>query len=142
MERAPGHTFFPEAGMVPYQGGMGREMSRLREEAMQPLAQLAATDLIERGNEFFVNVDLPGADNVDVSVDNGVLTITADRKISHEENTDVIHRMERSFGKVTRRLTLPSNANADQARAKSVNGVLTITIPKCETSKRKKLSIE
>jgi HSP20 family protein len=101
-----------------------------------------SADLIESANDFHVHVDLPGAENLDISVDNGVLSISAERKVMHEIDSDIAHTVERSSGRVRRSLILPHNADGDQAKAKYADGVLTITMPKKESSKRTKLRIE
>jgi HSP20 family protein len=142
---------YPSSELMPYGWGdrdlslfaqPRQELARLRNEAVQPLAPLMSADLIESENDFHVHVDLPGAENLDISVDNGMLTISAEKKIMHEKDTDITHTVERSYGKVKRRVALPPNADADRASAKYRDGVLTISMPKREPSSRAKLRIE
>ena len=73
-------------------------------------------------------------EDVDISIDNDNLTIKAERKQKHEQNTDTAHRVERSWGKVQRTIRLPKNANQKDVAANHENGVLTITFPKMETT--------
>lgn len=129
-------------GLTNYPLGVSGTLSRLRNEAIQPLTGLMSADLIETDSDFQVHVDMPGAENLDISVDNGVLSISAERKVSHERDTDIAHTVERSYGRVQRRVALPSNADGDRATAKYQNGVLTVTMPKKEPSKRARLRIE
>jgi HSP20 family molecular chaperone IbpA len=119
-----------------------QELARLRHEAVQPLAPLMSADLIESENEYKVHVDLPGAENLDISVDNGMLTISAEKKVKHNIDTDITHTVERSYGKVKRRVSLPSDADADRASAKYRDGVLTISMPKKESPAHSKIRIE
>jgi HSP20 family protein len=132
-------------GMMPYMGGGGamtsfmpsgtqNRLQELRQEAIRPLAPLMSADLIESENDFHVHVDLPGVENIDINTDNNFLTITADRKVLHEIDSDVAHTVERSSGKVKRRLPIPRNADVEHAKAKFRDGVLTVTFPKKEPS--------
>eukprot|EP01039_Chlorochromonas_danica_P011065 gene11065-12324_t len=139
--------YAPANDLVPwsdYSVGTQRrgELARLRNEAVQPLAPLMSADLIESDNDFHVHIDLPGAENLEMSVDNGILSISAQRKVLHEMDNDIVHTVERSYGKVKRRVVLPSNADADRATAKYKDGVLSVSMPKKEPSKRTKLNIE
>lgn len=99
-------------------------------EAMRPMAPLLSSDLIETDKDFHIHADLPGVEDMDISISDGVLTIQADRKVIHEVDNDQVHSMERSFGQVTRKFALPSNADTDKATAAFKNGVLTVSLPK------------
>ncbi len=107
-----------------------QSLSRLRNEAVQPLAPLMSVDFIESENDYNIHVDIPGVENLDINTDNQTLTIEADRKVAHEEDTDIAHTRERSYGKVRRRIRIPGNGDVVQATAKYKNGVLTVSIPK------------
>lgn len=124
-----------------YGFGVGRN---LRNDAIQPLAPLMSADLIEKENEFQIHVDIPGVENLEISTEGNFLTISADRKVLHERDTDVAHTVERSYGKVRRRLLVPKNADVDHARAKFVDGVLSVAMPKKESgsSAKKHITIE
>lgn len=118
-----------------------QDLMRLRNEAIRTLAPLMSADIIESEKDYKVHVDLPGAENMDISLDNGMLSISADRKVMHEVSSDVVHKIERSYGKVRRNLVIPSDADADKAAARYIDGVLTVTIPKKEGSKRARIEI-
>lgn len=124
----------------------GRLVSRVggvSNEVVQPLAPLMSADLIEQENDYQIHVDIPGVENLEITTEGNYLTITADRNVKHEQDSAVAHTVERSYGKVRRRLLIPSNANADAARAQFRDGVLTVTLPKTEPSAPpKKLTIE
>ena len=96
------------------------------------LIPIMGTDLTESDQQYNVHVDLPGVEpsDLEISIQDNFLVIKADRKQVHEETTDKFHSRERAYGKVQRRIRLPTNANVDEAQSKFKNGVLCITFPK------------
>lgn len=131
--------YFDDTQVLP---GITRELAKLRYQTLQQLAPLMSADLIESDNDYHVHVDIPGAENLDISIDGGVLTISAERKGKHDMDNDIAHTVERSMGKVKRRLGLPRNADGDKAKATYKDGVLTVSMPKTlESRKRVKLAI-
>ena len=116
--------------------GSGRDM-------IKPITPLLATDLIEQENEFKVIADLPGVDPADleVTIDDHTLSLIAERKHVHELNKDQVFRLERSYGKVQRKIYLPKNANLNEASVKFANGVLCVCVPKNAPTEPKKLEI-
>lgn len=125
-------------------GSTGSTRSSDLMNVTKPFAPLLTTDVIERENEFKVMVDLPGIDpnELDLSVDREkhLLIMKAERKQQHEDQSDRIHRMERSYGKVQRTIRLPKSADVDNASVKYTNGELSICVPKLaeipETTKK------
>ena len=95
---------------------------------------LIGTDLIESEKDFHVHVNLPGVnpEDLEVTIQDKYLCLKAERKYVHEENTDKVHSMERSFGTVQRKIRIPANADVDQFSTLMKNGVLTVTMPKKE----------
>ncbi|CAM9698820.1 unnamed protein product [Ectocarpus fasciculatus] len=89
-------------------------------------------DLVEHGSEFTVHADLPGVkkEDIDIKVDNGILSISAKKESKHEGKTSTVHHMERRFGTVQRSLRLPKRVVAADVRASFNNGVLEVTLPK------------
>ena len=89
-------------------------------------------DIREDKDRFLILADLPGmdAEDVDVSMDKGILTIRGERKSEHAEQTDRFARIERSYGMFHRRFALPDSADAQGITAHCRNGVLEISIPK------------
>lgn len=89
------------------------------------------TEIFKRDNELVVRADLPGLnkEDVDVDIDNDVITIHGERKSEHEENKEGLYRTERSYGSFYRSIPLPQGANGEQAKAKFNNGVLEIILP-------------
>jgi len=99
---------------------------------MGQLSSLLSTDLVETENEFRMMVDLPGVDPKDLqlTLDNDVLEMKAERKFSNETTTNKVHCAERSYGMIQRRVKLPANADTGGVQTSFLNGVLTVTFPK------------
>ena len=104
---------------------------------------LPAMDLVESGDHFVLKADLPGLgeEDVNIEVEDRVLTISGERKAEHEVNKDGYHRIERAFGSFSRSLTLPEGIDADAVQATFDRGVLEVRIPKPEERKPRKISI-
>lgn len=90
-----------------------------------------ALEVRERDNSLVVCADLPGIDQKDVKVevDNGMLVIQGERKREEEKDQEGVRRSERFYGNFYRAISLPENANPEQAKADFRNGVLEVTIP-------------
>jgi len=91
-------------------------------------------DVIEEQNQYIINAELPGVtkEDVKVTVDNDILTITAERKneINEEDKNKRYVRVERSYGVVSRSLRLPPGCDTSKIQARHENGILKITIPR------------
>ncbi len=100
-------------------------------------------DLVETEGEFVLRADLPGLSDEDVHVqlEDNVLTVSGDRKAEHEERKEGYYRVERSFGKFSRSLTLPEGVDAEAVTASFKNGVLEVRVPKPEERKPRKVAI-
>jgi HSP20 family protein len=103
-----------------------------------------SVDITENDDSFTLLADIPGVkpDDIDVSMDNGVLTVRGERKTEDKTEKDDYRRVERQYGMFYRRFTLPETANADKIEANSEHGVLKITIPKQEVAQAKRISIK
>ncbi len=103
-------------------------------------------EISESDDELQFVVELPGIDkdDVDVSITDDVLVICGEKKQEEEKEERDYHLSERIYGSFRRSFALPQNANADKADAKTVNGVLTIKIPKVAAAKpaQKKIKIK
>lgn len=88
-------------------------------------------DVFEKDNQLTVKVELPGieAKDIDVTVEDGVLTIAGEKKEEREIKEATYHRSERTYGKFSRQFPLPPQAEGEKATAKFAHGVLEITIP-------------
>ncbi|MFR9752243.1 Hsp20/alpha crystallin family protein [Nocardia sp. 004] len=99
-------------------------------------------DLFKAGDHYVLNADLPGVDpgSIDVSVDNGTLTLRAQRTVSSEEGVQWL-ASERFAGTFMRQLSLGDNVEADKISATYNNGVLSVTIPIEERAKPRRIEI-
>lgn len=104
-----------------------------------------AVDVAESDTEITVRASLPGftQDQIDVSLDSGVLSIKASREEEHEEKGERFYRKERYAGSVSRRVALPGAvADASAVEAELDNGVLTVHVPRAEKAQPKKIEIK
>ena len=103
-----------------------------------------AMDLVEEEDHFLLKADLPGLgeDDVSIEVQDNVLTVSGERKEEHERKQRGWYRLERSFGRFSRSLTLPEGVNADAITASFDKGVLAVRIPKPEERKPRRISIK
>jgi HSP20 family protein len=102
-----------------------------------------AVDIYETEHELVVKADLPDVDpkDLDIRVENNVLTIRGERKFEKQVNEENYLRVERSYGSFARSFTLANTVNADAIKAEYHNGVLTLTIPKREEAKPKQIKV-
>jgi HSP20 family protein len=117
--------------------------SWLRPRAEQRGGWFPSVDLSQTPDRFLIKVDLPGLekDDIDVTVENQTLTLTGERRFDSSEEGETFNRIERSYGKFSRTFQLPSNVDSGNVEAAFAHGVLTITIPKSEEAKSRKISI-
>ena len=103
-----------------------------------------AVDIKESDNAFTIIADIPGVDakDIEVHMENGMLTIKGERESEKKEEKEGYKRVERSYGSFYRRFSMPDTANPDKIAAKSKNGVLEITIPKHEKLQPRKISVQ
>jgi HSP20 family protein len=103
------------------------------------------TDVIERENEIRVVSELPGMrpDDIDISLENNVLTINGEKREEREEggDKDTYHLTERRWGRFSRSFVLPREVEQEKIEAHFEDGVLTITIPKSEKARRRRIDI-
>lgn len=112
-------------------------------EGVSGRAWLPPVDVREKDDALMFAVELPGLskEDVDITLENNVLTIAGERKFEKEAKGEEYHRLERSYGHFTRSFTLPSSVRTDKVDANFDNGVLHIRLPKQESAKPKKISI-
>jgi len=104
---------------------------------------MPAMDLVETGDHFVLRADLPGLseEDVNIEIEERVLTVSGERKSEHETTKEGYHRVERAFGKFSRSLTLPEGIDPEAVSASFDKGVLEVSIPKPEERKPRKISI-
>ncbi|GIK72427.1 MAG: Hsp20/alpha crystallin family protein [Caldilinea sp.] len=103
-----------------------------------------ALDVAEKDDAFIVKASVPGvpAEDVEVTLTDNVLTIKGEMKADKEINEENYHLRERRFGSFMRSVTLPTAVDADKIEAVNENGVLTLTLPKAEAVKPKKIEVK
>jgi HSP20 family protein len=104
---------------------------------------MPAVDVREGKEHLEITVELPGLDpkDVDVSVENRVLTIKGSRQFEKATEGETYHRVERAYGSFERSFTLPSNVDPERIKANYRHGVLHLTLPKREEAKPRSISI-
>ena len=102
-----------------------------------------AVDIREEENSFVLVADIPGVarDNVDITLDKGVLTIRGERSATHNGEDREYRRRERVHGTFMRQFTLPDTVDAQHISATVADGVLEIVIAKAEKPQPKKISV-
>ena len=131
--------------------GLRDEIDRLFEV---PLAELArssqllsgwtpAIDLYEQKDNFILKAELPGMkkEDIEVSLHDGSLSISGERKAETKYNDAEVYRAERFFGRFQRTVTLPTPVAADKVRAHYQDGILTVSLPKTEEAKPKHIDV-
>ena len=101
-------------------------------------------DVSEDDKEYLIKAELPEVkkEDVKVSVDNGMLTVSGERKMEKEEKGKKYHRVERSYGSFTRSFALPDGADPQKITADFKDGLLHVHLPKSEAAKRKSISVQ
>lgn len=121
---------------------MNRELNRvfndqsLTAQLLEDTHWTPQVDITENDDSFHVSVDVPGVspEQMEISLHKGLLTIRGKRNTDNETEDDKFSRRERIRGSFSRQFSLPDSANEETVTAKSVNGVLKITIPKAKKS--------
>ena len=116
-------------------------MDRLFESPLTGWAP--ALEVHEDKDNFTVHVELPGLkrEDIGVSLQDGALVISGERKEEKVSEGTEVHRQERFYGKFQRALTLPAPVAADKVKAAYKDGILTVTLPKAEEAKPKQIAV-
>jgi HSP20 family protein len=103
-----------------------------------------AIDIEENNGNLMVTVEIPGMtkNDIKVSVQDDVLTISGERKRENENKDKMFHRIERSYGEFHRMIRLPATVDADKVKAVYKDGVLQVTLPKPDSLKPKNIDVE
>ena len=123
-----------------------REMNRLFDGRILPDASTdwaPALDLTQDKDQLRVVVELPGLkkEDIELSLQEGVLTVSGERKNATERKDGDTYRTERCYGRFQRSVELPSEVDANRVNATYQNGLLTVTLAKAEAAKRKQINI-
>ena len=124
---------------------MDRLWSRMTAEDEPALANWSPTaDVLETKDDIVIKAELPGieAKNVDVQIENGVLSIQGERNAEQATEEKGFRRIERSYGSFFRSFALPPNVEVEKIAATFVNGVLEVRLPKKEEAKPRSIKVE
>ena len=104
------------------------------------------TEVIESADELRFDMEIPGVrlEDIDITLENNVLTITVDKKLERDEGrTEADYRLfERRYGRFQRSFTVPPTVRADSCDARYDNGVLTLRMPKVEEAKPRRIRVD
>ena len=127
-----------------YQGvnGVDRVFDRFFSTMATPSLFEPAADVRESKESYEITLELPGmnVEQVSVTVENGVLTISGEKTVARAEDAQY-HVVERQFGKFERHFTLPRSVAAEQVTARFTDGVLVVSLPKAEAAKARRVQI-
>ncbi len=103
-----------------------------------------AVDIVEEKDRFVLRADLPGVgrDDIEVTMEDGVLTIAGERRAESRDETDGVQRFERVTGRFLRRFSLPETADADGITASNANGILEVVIRKLPEVQPRRITVE
>jgi HSP20 family protein len=107
------------------------------------MAWAPALDISERKDAYLVTVELPGveADDLEITLEDGLLTIQGERHFAHDSSEQHFHRVERRYGAFRRSITLPAHVMAEGIEATADNGVLQILVPKMEEATAQRIQV-
>ena len=101
-------------------------------------------DIVEDEKEYLIKADLPEMkkDEINVSVENGMLSVSGERKTEKEEKNKKFHRIERSYGRFERTFMVPEDADGAKVKAEFKDGVLQVHLPKNPVAKPKAIEVK
>jgi HSP20 family protein len=114
-----------------------------QQENARATAWAPALDISERKDAYLVTVELPGLkpEDLDITMEDGLLTIQGERQFTAESSEQQFHRVERRYGAFRRSITLPAHVMAEGIEASFEDGVLQILVPKAEEAKPKRVQV-
>jgi HSP20 family protein len=122
---------------------MGNFLGKNWEAPMSTRAWNPSVDIFENDNEVVIKAELPGmsAKDIEVNLENNVLTLKGERRFEKEAKEENYHRVEREYGSFSRAFSLPTAVDGDKVAAEYKDGVLKIVLPKREETKPKPIKI-
>jgi HSP20 family protein len=123
---------------------MGRTFREMDSETASCGSWSPAVNILESEEGIVITADLPGlkAEDVEVTVDNGVLTIKGERTLEEAAEGETYHRVERSYGSFERSFSIPNSVDPKKIEARFVNGEMTVTLPKRDESKPRSVKVK
>jgi HSP20 family protein len=124
--------------MLAHALGLHTQQANARASAWVP-----ALDISERKDAYLVTVELPGlkSEDLDITMEDGLLTIQGERHFANDSSEEQFHRVERRYGAFRRSITLPAHVMAEGIQASFEDGVLQILVPKAEQAKPKRIQV-
>jgi len=130
----------------------GQEPAKLHNHAASPAASKALAtenwrplvDIVEDDNEFVITAEIPQVrkEDVKVTVEDGILVISGERKTEKEVKEKKLHRIERSYGSFQRSFVLTDNVDASQVKAEHKDGLLKVHLPKSAPIEKKSIEVK
>jgi len=123
---------------------LGHGLRRSAEERSLRGAWVPAINILEKDEAVLITADLPGLkpEDVEVTVDEGILTIRGERKLEEASEGETYHRVERHCGVFERSFNLPTSIDSSKIEARFSNGEMVLTLPKREESKPRSVKIQ
>jgi HSP20 family protein len=121
----------------------GRRTTGTGSQGGTPASWAPAVDISERKDAYVVSAEVPGMrpEDLEVTLDDGLLTIRGERRMEEESSDRQYHRVERRYGAFRRSITLPSQVQSDAIEASYADGVLQVVVRKSEAAKPKKIDV-
>jgi HSP20 family protein len=138
----------PFQDLQSFRDEMNRTLSRWfgREEGEEPRPRrwMPALDVTETKDAYLIDVEVPGLrpEDINVTVDQGMLTIQGERRSEEEKADRSYHRIERHYGSFRRSISLPRDVDASRVQATYQNGVLRLEVPKIESGQLKRIEVK
>ncbi len=119
------------------------QLGQQYDAGMSAQAWAPAVDITERKDAYLVAVELPGVgiDDIELTFQDGLLTVQGQRHAGHDSSEERLHRAEHRYGAFRRSIMLPTHVKADAIEASTVNGVLQIMVPKAEEVHAKRIQV-
>jgi HSP20 family protein len=139
IKYSPFTDFEPFPGLKSFEDTMNRLFAEPSARPWMP-----PVDIAENENELVVKADVPDVrfEDIQVNLENDTLTLKGQRKFEKASDKGGYHRIERSYGSFERSFTVPNTVDAEHVKADYKNGVLTVTLPKKESAKPRKINVE
>jgi len=143
MRWSPANDLLRERVNRLFEQAFGDVYSGAESEEVSSRSWTPAVDIAETDEALTLYAELPGLakDDVEITLEDNVLTVKGERKFEREETKENYHRIERAYGTFHRSFHLPSNVRSDQVEASFKDGVLRVEIPKQEEAKPRKIAI-
>ena len=136
--------FDPFRDLARIQEEMGRMLDEREVKPAESIGWTPACDVFEDVDEVVIRAALAGVDpkDVEIRVENGVLTLKGERRVEKEEQKENYHRVEMAYGHFTRTFALPTSVDPEKVHAESKHGVLAVHLPKRSEAKPRSVQVK